>query len=456
MPWRAVFFYGIVVLAPIIRGGNRPLALLVLESLAVILLLLLLLRPAFLSKIPLSQRLLILVIFILPLFYLIPMPFTVWEMLPGRADYGAAMKALSPQMAEVSMAASMDSDLTRYAWLALLPPVAVFLYAVQANAVQYQRIAVTFVVLAAAQALLGLMQYSAGAHSLLRLGWESGGRAIGTYASRDHLAGLLEMALPMSLAMLLAAISKIGFIEASGAGTRSLPAAVSGRRLYVSFGYGLLTLMIFLGLIFTQSRAGVALSMLIVFVAMFSYSFKLGGLNSYGIFGSLLSIAIGLALMVGLVPVLNRFAVDPLQDSRWSIFISSWEVIKAYFPVGSGFGTYKEVYQRFHALDLRGVFIHNAHNDYLELLVEGGLAVAVLLLCFLCLYVMQWRAVFKKRQWDRAHIIQAAAGIGLLALMLHSLVDFNLHIPANLIYFALLAGIFFNSTREYSPKITER
>lgn len=190
--------------------------------------------------------------------------------------------------------------------------------------------------------------------------------------------------------------------------------------------------------------------MLIIFIAMFSYSFRLGGLNSYGILGSLLSIVIGLALMVGLVPVLNRFAVDPMQDARWLIFESSWEAMKAYFPLGSGFGTYKEVYQQFHALDLRGAFIHNAHNDYLELLVEGGLAAALLLTWFMYLYGWQWWTILKNRHWEMQHIIQAAAGIGLMALLLHSFVDFNLHIPANLIYFAMLAGIFFNRTSKAS------
>lgn len=449
MHWRTVFFYGILVFAPIIRGGNRPLALLVLEILAVILLLLLALKPASLAKLPISYRVLLSAILLLPTLYLIPLPFALWAQLPGRADYAAAAHALLQQIDGAYFAASMDAALSQYAWLALLPAIAVFLFAVQATARQYQRIAVVFLILAALQALLGLMQYSAANTSLLRLGWESGGRAIGTYASRDHLAGLLEMALPIGLAMFLAAIGKTGLVQTLANGRDPSGNQRLGRRIYAVFGYGMLTLVIFLGLIFTQSRAGVALSMLIVFVAMFSYSFRLGGLNSYGVLGSLVSIAIGLALMVGLVPVLNRFAVDPMQDSRWSIFTSSWELIKAYFPVGSGFGTYGEVYQRFHAADLHGAFIHNAHNDYLELLVEGGAAAAVLLCWFLYLYGRQWWAIFKKRHWDVASIVQAAAGIGVFALLLHSFVDFNLHIPANLIYFALLAGVFFNRTHEH-------
>lgn len=445
MHWRAVFLYGILVFAPLIRGGNRPLALLVLECLSVILLLLVL-KPGSRSKIPASYLALVMALAILPLIYLIPVPFTLWEVMPGRADYAAAMKVLIPSIDHNYPPLSMDAGSSWYAWLTLLPALAVFLCLVQAPFAQYRKIAITFVVLAALQALLGLLQYSAGPHSLLRLGWESGGRAIGTYASRDHLAGMLEMALPMAMALFLVAIGKSGLIKGFIKSSTHSRYAWLRRRVYVSFAFGLLSVIIFLGLIFTQSRAGVALSMLIILIVMFSYSFRLGGLNSYGILGSLLSIVIGLALMVGLVPVLNRFAVDPMQDSRWLIFESSWQAIKVYFPLGSGFGTFKEVYQQFHAADLRGIFIHNAHNDYLELLVEGGLVAALLLLWFIYLYGRQWWVIIKNRYWELDHIMQAAAGIGMLALLLHSFVDFNLHIPANLIYFAMLAGIFFNNT----------
>ena len=150
-----------------------------------------------------------------------------------------------------------------------------------------------------------------------------------------------------------------------------------------------------------------------------------------------------MALTIGLVPVLNRFTEDPLRDARWTIFTSTWEAVKVYFPMGSGIGTYGEVYQRFHVPELSGNFINNAHNDYLEWLLEGGVVAGALIASFILLYILHWQEVLRRGMWRTYNFVQVATGVGILAMMLHSLVDFNLHIPANQIYFALLAGIFF-------------
>jgi hypothetical protein len=59
------------------------------------------------------------------------------------------------------------------------------------------------------------------------------------------------------------------------------------------------------------------------------------------------------------------------------------------------------------------------------------------------LYVSQWRKVWTRKVWSRFRFIQVGAGIGIFLLLLHELVDYNLYIPANMVYFAFLAGVFF-------------
>jgi hypothetical protein len=59
------------------------------------------------------------------------------------------------------------------------------------------------------------------------------------------------------------------------------------------------------------------------------------------------------------------------------------------------------------------------------------------------LYAVRWLKVWTWEEWSRFRFIQVGAGIGILLLLLHSLADFNLHIPANVVYFAFLAGVFF-------------
>jgi O-antigen ligase len=132
-----------------------------------------------------------------------------------------------------------------------------------------------------------------------------------------------------------------------------------------------------------------------------------------------------------------------MHDARWGIYAATWTAIKEFYPIGSGVGTYAEVFQRFQTADLSGMFINNAHNDYLEWLMEGGLPAGILIATFIFLYIVRWLTAYTGTPWRTHNFIQVAAGLSVLAMLLHSLLDFNLHIPANQIYLALMAGLFF-------------
>ncbi|MCM2327041.1 MAG: hypothetical protein NDI88_04055, partial [Lysobacter sp.] len=89
-------------------------------------------------------------------------------------------------------------------------------------------------------------------------------------------------------------------------------------------------------------------------------------------------------------------------------------------------------------------FVDYAHNDYAQLFLELGVAGAAVIVLLGVAYAMRW--IELARVWrERTHgHLQMAAGLGMLAMIVHGLVDFNFHIPANAIYFSFLAGIFFS------------
>jgi len=116
-----------------------------------------------------------------------------------------------------------------------------------------------------------------------------------------------------------------------------------------------------------------------------------------------------------------------------------------FFPLGSGPGTYPDIFHAFQPLELGHVFVNHAHNDYLEWLFEGGVFAALLIVLLLGLYVLQWGKVWSKGEWSRFQFLQVGAGIGIFLLLLHEFVDYNLLIPDNMVYFAFLDGIFFNN-----------
>ena len=75
--------------------------------------------------------------------------------------------------------------------------------------------------------------------------------------------------------------------------------------------------------------------------------------------------------------------------------------------------------------------------------MEAGVFAALLLLWFLIAYISRWISVLRLDNLQKNDLIQAGAGLAIFAMIIHSFVDFNLHIPANQIYFALIASVFF-------------
>ena len=187
------------------------------------------------------------------------------------------------------------------------------------------------------------------------------------------------------------------------------------------------------------------------------FSSRLGGRNVYGLLGTFTAVGIGLASLIGLAPVLDRFTLqDPMADGRWPIVDATVQAIGQFFPLGSGAGSFEAVMRRFHPPELPGVIINYAHNDYLEWLLEAGLGAALLIAAGLAFYLRQWGRVWRRGEWTPFRFAQVGAGIALLLMMLHTLVDFNLRIPANALFTAFLAAVFFHRAAEEEPVSSRR
>jgi len=446
----AVNFFLLLFLAPLMRGGNRPIALLVLEILGLCLILSMTLSSRFRLQLSHTQMSLIGLLLAYPLLQLIPIPFEFWQALPGRELYADAMRMAGLPLHQIALPISIAPENTWQSFLALIPPVAAFVYMMSCSDDKMQNVVGFLIVIALLQATLGLMQYANGPDSLLRLGWYHAGiSAAGTYANRDHLAGLLEMILPLSLALFVSTIpyqskvvnSKRNFIA------RILDGSLSRISRFTIFAIS--SILILLGLIFTQSRSGIALGMLSIFISAIVFSYKLKNSRQTSLLFSIFIVGIMFAIEIGLVPILNRFAYeDPLKDLRWIFFGDTIHALVTFFPFGSGFGTFSQVYERFQSAEIIGVFVNHAHNDYLEWVMEGGIAVVIFIASLMLLYLMQMKKLFQCKPWYKKEYIQIGAGIGILMMAFHSLVDFNLHIPANQIFFASLLGLYFRKIEQ--------
>lgn len=376
----------------------------------------------------------------LALIYLLPVSFELWETLPGRGLYVESFLWLKQLGVDVDLyQISIVPSETILSLLMLIPALGMFLSAASLPDHYVKRLIYLFLAMASLQSALGLIQY-AGDDPFFVFGMDYSGRfAQGMYVNRDHFVGLLEMALPIALGLMLYSVGR----DTSDSQRDSFSVPVNDVLLFA-----FAALLIFLAAIFSRSRAGIFLVLLMILLSSFVFSRHLGGKRSVGWTSFFIVVSGGIAISVGLIPVLNRFiATDPSDDSRWPVFETTSTVIREFFPVGSGPGTYAEVYRAFQPAE-QVFYVNHAHNDYLELLVEMGAVGGFVIAGFMVVYLYGWIRL-RRYAWNRMRFLQVASGLAILAILLHSLVDFNLHTPANLIIFSFLSGVFLRKNRRF-------
>lgn len=435
--------FSTLLFAPLFRAGLAPLPLLALELLAISLLGVALWNPGKIS-IKAMEIIALLLIILLPLLYLVYLPAGLLDGVPGLGPYRANLALVSG--AGQDGALSLVALQTQTSWLVLLIPIAVFLATRSLGGQSQLRLITLLLAIAAFQATLALVQFGAGQGGLLLFGFDpSGSGAAGTYPNRNHLAGLLEMTLPIALALLLYYLGRDRSDRKRG--WRRKVSFFASLRGHTALVYGALAILLVLGIIFTRSRTGIALAMLGILLTTILYSRRIGGDNVYGPTGTLVVIVVGIGVSIGLAPVLDRFSFGgALEDARWTISAAAIEGLATFLPFGSGPGTFPTVFPAFQPLELGPWFINRAHNDYVEWVFDGGIPAALLILLLLGLYLFQWTRIYSRESWSRYRFVQVAAGIGLLMLLIHEFFDYNLHTPANMVVFALLAGIFFSDS----------
>ena len=146
--------------------------------------------------------------------------------------------------------------------------------------------------------------------------------------------------------------------------------------------------------------------------------------------------------------VANRLGSVAYVNSAWadwaglrkSMALDSLRMWRDHPVLGVGLGDFETAYPRYQSFP-SDLWVDHAHNDYVEAVAETGLVGALLILSalglFLRLAFRDWGHPFR----SRASWIRLGAAIGCCGMLVHSLWDFNLHIPANAAWFAVLAGI---------------
>ena len=426
----------VVVLAMLVGGGGNRLSEAVVQLAALPLLAwaLFKLNPSQLGRGGQWAIALLCVILALPLLQLVPLPPSLWSDLPGRREFAEAYEIAG--MALPWLPLSLDPSATWLGLLSLLPAIAIFLAILSLDARSRRILIVLIFVIIFASVLFGVLQIMDDVGS-------NRGRATGLFANPDHNAAFLYCGIP------LAAAWAIGLVRDQA----------RHRVIGLSF-LALLIVAIILGVAASQSRAGMGL----LFVAGL-FSLVLAWRNDRNQAGRrLLRFAIGaylvvllLAFQFGFVALMQRIENQGLEDRRWPIAAVTYQAAIANLPFGSGFGTFTPVFDKLAPQTLLGyTYVNQAHDDWLDLWLTGGAPAILLILGFLA-----WFATSTVRLWrggqPQAPVLDLAlaqaASIVIVLLLLHSVVDFPLRIPAISVLFAL-ACAFLIRPRGIEPAAT--
>jgi O-antigen ligase len=247
-----------------------------------------------------------------------------------------------------------------------------------------------------------------------------GGIPFGPFVNRNHFAGFMELVVPLGLALLIF----------RGIRKEQFPLTALFSVVQVS------------ALVLSASRGGI-----IGFAFSVGLLLVLSRIRSPGQVwrGAMVIVLLAVVAMMGWLgmgQVAERFSRGGSRDvsltRRFAITRGTWHIFVDHPWTGTGTGTFAAVYPRYERF-YDGNVIEHAHNDYAELLADMGLPGALLAGCFLLLFFRGALREFQAQQSPFSLAMHAGALAAVASLLLHSFVDFNLHILSNAAFFLIMA-----------------
>lgn len=360
---------------------------------------------------------------------LVPLPHSIWADLPGHGDYAEAaeLAGIGPAWRPLTLSPSR----TLNSFLALFVPFAALCLATIQPRQNEDYPVVVLVAAATLSAVWALLQLSGLSDATYLYAVTNKGAAVGLLANRNHQSVLLGASLPFLAHLYLVICQRAS--RDTGGGVILL--AIASLMVFVSLSTGSRAGFIAVGI-------GIVLSCIILAP---QFAAGKGSEAARRVVRRVVGVIFVVGLALVLTPILlgrmlaleRLWSTEPIEELRVAILPQVLDMIGDSFPTGTGFGTFELVYYKYEPLTaLSRYYINHAHNDWLEIVLEGGALTIVLLGLFLGWIVkralMLARAAQRNLAWSRG-----LACLGFIIICgLASFVDYPLRTP---IFSALFA-----------------
>lgn len=286
------------------------------------------------------------------------------------------------------------------------------------------------------ESLYGMIEFFSGHKHILHVEASSLVSSVsGTFVNRNYFAGYLLMVIPLAIGYIF---YRESFNENFSVAWYRRLSSLDGKTYFMVFG----VILMILGLLLSASRMGI-LSLLLSFtvVTIFFRNPERGQrLSKTPIF--ILALALLWGALIGLDAVISRFfAVSEGFKNRWEIWANTLQIIKNFPLLGSGLGTFAQVFPAYRSFHIEGLVTH-AENDFLQLASETGLVgMGLLIIAFSFLFYKAFSGIRKLSSEDQRRYIGIGGLVGILALLIHSMVERNMQVPANAFLFTFILAL---------------
>jgi O-antigen ligase/tetratricopeptide (TPR) repeat protein len=439
-------FVGLLIFTPLAFGTVEPWSIALMEAVTFCALLLFLFermrnKETSLYEIPGIIPLLCFLVYIL--FQLIPLPSGIVAVISPET-HGLYETTRSFDKPVQWMSLSINKKATIAEFLRILSYGAFYILTVQilTDRKLLKRTIAVLVVFASVLSLFAILQHILWNDKIFWLReLTMGGTPFGPYVNRNHYAGLMEMLFPLVLGLFLyykPYVSYRSFRE-------KIAELFNLQRTNIYILLGFAGVLIGTSVFLTLSRSGIV--SLCLSMALFGFMVTVRGMSRRrGIIIMVVFLLIALSVgWFGWGPIFERFerimdVEGNISEHRLQLWSDSGNIVRDFPATGTGFGSYINIYPKYRTIEGDAIADH-AHNDYIELLCNGGVIAFLISLWFIVTVLYKSFKIYLQRHELYSVYIFLGCVAGIISILMHSTTDFNLHIGANGLYFAFLFGL---------------